>query len=844
MASRLTELNFCSSLKSQETHLRYDKNLPLSSSSSPASLAVKPKEEAPLPASTGIRNLSVLLKDCTSKGSLLPGKAIHAMLIRNRIETDIHIWDCIIEMYVKLGSLNYARRVFDEMPQKDAVSWTSLASGYAAGTDDEESLWLLCAMQREGIHDGFAISAGLKTCSSCLNLDFGRQLHGQAIKMQLFSDFYIGSGLVDLYVKCGETEQAERAFLSLPRYNVVSLNALLNGYARTYAESKVLRLFQQLEDDEMRLNEFLLSIVLRSCTVLKAEKEGRALHCLMIKVGLELDGVLACNLIDLYAKCGCFGNASKVFYKIKNPDLVIWSSMISCLDQQGLYKDAVQLFNSMRRSGIKANQVTLATVASVASEFGDSRFAASIHSCIIKSGLEGELPIDNAVLDMYMRNGAIQDGCIFFDYMKNHDVISWNGLLSGFHSGDYCREGLRVFGKILMENFSPNKYSFISVLRSCTSLTEARYGSQVHAQILKRNLGEDSCIGKALVDMYVNCRLLREGFLVFDKVRERDVFSWSVIISGFVKEDLGEDAIKCYRQMLQEGVEPNEFALASCLKACSDLASLDTGKQLHSCSIKSGLSNAFVSSSLVNMYVKCGCLNDGEAIFSGSDSHDLVLWNTIIFSYSQHGYAEKALEMFEKMIGEGVRPDQLTFVGVLSACGHAGLLEEGKKHFEAMSQVYRITPTIKHYQCMISILGRAGKHREVEYLIDNMKITPDSLIWQTVLAACRVHGNLELGERAAERLFKLEPNSDAGYIMLSNIYANLRRWDDVARVRKLMASCGVKKEPGCSWIQVNGQVHVFLTKDISHPMFEELSLQLHCLKQHMMQTCHNLTLES
>ncbi|KAK8931261.1 Pentatricopeptide repeat-containing protein [Platanthera zijinensis] len=804
MACQPMHLSFCSCCKAQEWKLEIQKSrallLPQNALKTPSAT---PAIKSPLEASylhNTLRSYHSMLQDYTTVGMRTCG-----------------------EKRMRLGCMNYARKAFDEMHQRDMVSWATLA-------DEVEGLRLLCAMQRErNLPNGFDLSAGLRICSNCSNLDFGRQIHGQAIKMQLLSDLYVGSGLVDLYVKCGDTEQAERVFLCLPQYNEVSLNALLNGYAINGDESKAIKLFKETEHSK-RIDKFTLSIVLRCCAGLGDVRKGRELHSLMIKVGLKIDEVLASNLIDVYGKSGCPDDAFKVFCRIRYADVVIWTSMISCLEKQGLKDEAIELFRSMVRMGVKPNHFTLASVAAASSEIGDRRFSTSVHAYVIKTGFEMVIEVSNAVLDMYMRSVNAKDGFFFFNTMEYHDIISWNALLSAFHN---CREGLRIF-QMLMENQVPNMYSFISALRSCTTLMEASYGCQVHTQILKNNLEDDLFVGTALVDMYAGCGYLNRASRVLYRMKQRDVFSWTVIISGHVKEDQGEIAIKFYNHMLQEGIRPNEFTLASCLKACSNLASLDSGRQFHSTTIKTGLGDAFVTSSLVDFYAKCGCLSDGEMIFASFGQPDLVSWNTIICGYSQHGLAGKALNAFQQMLHDGWKPDEVTFIAVLSACSHTGLLEEGRHHFESMNRVYGITPTAEHYACMISLLGKVGKLDEVERFIVGMEMTPDALIWQTVLTACKIHKHVELGERAAENLFKLEPQTDSGYLLLSNMYADLGMWTDVARVRAKMSSHGVKKEPGCSWIHGNGKVNVFLSQDVSHPMFEELNSMLNDLTQEMM----------
>ncbi|KAL7114894.1 hypothetical protein ACP275_04G150100 [Erythranthe tilingii] len=384
---------------------------------------------------------------------------------------------------------------------------------------------------------------------------------------------------------------------------------------------------------------------------------------------------------------------------------------------------------------------------------------------------------------------------------------------------------------MLTDGFTPNMYTFISILRSCSSLSNIEFGKQVHSHIIKNKFVRDGYVGTALIDMYAKCGCMEDVEAIFSRLNEKDVFAWTVIISGYSQTNQGERAARLFNQMRREGVIPNEFTLASSLRGCSAIASLENGRQLHSLAIKAGQStDMFVSSALIDMYAKCGYIDDAEALFNGMQPNDTVLWNTIICGYSQHGEGDKALKAFRQMINEGFLPDGVTFLGILSACSHMGLVEQGKNHFYSMSESYGITPSIEHYACLVDVLGRAGKFDEIERLIENMELTPNALIWENVLGACKVHGNVELGERAAEKLFQIDPETDSNYILLSNIYASKGRWNDVSRVRKSMSSKGIKKEPGCSWVEIDAQIHVFLSQDSSHPRLLDIHRKMEELR--------------
>ncbi|XP_065877866.1 pentatricopeptide repeat-containing protein At3g24000, mitochondrial-like [Euphorbia lathyris] len=780
-----------------------------------------------------LKRYSGMLRECASRGSLNQGKGVHGMVIKKVIEPDLHLWVSLINFYAKCRSLILARKVLDEMCERDVVSWTALIAGYVNEGCGNDAVGLYSEMRKENIlPNEFAFSTVLKACSICLDVELGKQVHVEAIKAGLLTDLFVGSALVDLYAKCGEVELAERVFFEMPEKNDVSWNVLLNGYAQSGAGKEVLKLFCGMTNSEINFNKFTLSTVVKCIANLGYLREGRVLHSLAIRSGCNIDEFLGCCLIDMYSKCGVISDALKVFNIVKDPDVVAWSTMIAGLDQQGCSEVAIDLFHRMRHAGVRPNQYTLASVVSASTNMGDLHFGRSIHSCVYKYGLQFDNSVGNALITMYMKGGLVQDGIRVFESMKIRDLVSWNALLSGFHDFEKCDEGFRIFCKMLTEGLIPNMYTFVSVLRSCTTLLNVYFGKQVHAHIIKYSLDANDFVGTALIDMYAKTKCVEDADVAFHRLTDRDVFTWTVIISGHAQTEQAEKAVKYLGQMLREGIKPNEFTLASGLSGCSRMATLGNGQQLHCLTVKSGHhSDVFVASALVDMYGKCGCLEDAEALFNGLVLRDTVSWNIIISAYSQHGQGKKALEAFKMMLNEGIVPDELTFIGILAACSYIGLVEEGKKFFDSMSKEYGITPSIEHHACMVDILGRAGRFDEVEVFIEEMKLTRYSLIWETVLGACKLHGNVDLGKQAAKKLFELEPETDSSYILLSNIFAAKGKWDDVRNIRTMMFTQGVKKEPGCSWTEVDGHVHVFTSHDGSHPKTREIYAKLDELGQ-------------
>lgn len=386
-----------------------------------------------------------------------------------------------------------------------------------------------------------------------------------------------------------------------------------------------------------------------------------------------------------------------------------------------------------------------------------------------------------------------------------------------------AEEGLRIFEEMRRTNVEGNYVLFSSVLNACVNIPALEQGKQVHTHVIKSGLDIYMSVGNALVDLYGKCGCVEDSRIAFDKIDARNVVSWGALIAGHVQNGYNEAAMNIYGQMRQEGIEASEYIFSSVLKACASLAGLEKGRQIHSHVIKTMFdSDVYVGSALVDMYGKSGTVGDACQMFDKMPQRNVVSWNAMIASCAQHGHGKKALNCFEKMQFDGFKPNYITFVCLLTACSHAGLVEKGMCYFNSMTQDYGIAPGAEHYACIVDLLGRAGLLGEAEKFMKSIPLKPTASMWGALLGACRVHGNTELGRRAAECLFELDPQNSGTHVLLSNIYAAASRWDDVAKVRSVMKDIGMKKEPGRSWIGVKNKEHSFYANDKTHPLTKEI----------------------
>ncbi|XWS23038.1 hypothetical protein CRYUN_Cryun29cG0087300 [Craigia yunnanensis] len=453
-----------------------------------------------------------------------------------------------------------------------------------------------------------------------------------------------------------------------------------------------------------------------------------------------------------------------------------------------------------------------------------------------------------------------------FNCMPKHDGVSWNSLISGYascglSSSQGCVDlGRQIHGQIVkfgfgsyvfvgcplmvmyskagafeewygggfqmtIEGLAMDQFTFGSMLAACGGLMALEEGKQVHAFVIRTNHKENIFVGSALVDMYCKCKSITSAEAVFKRMTHKNVVSWN----GY-----SEEAIRIFCDMQRNGISPDYYTLGSVISSCVNLASLEEGVQFHGQAIVSGLlSFTTVSNALVTLYGKCGNLEDANLLFNEMNFRDEVAWTALVSGYSQFGKANETIDLFQRMLAHGLKPDAVTFVGVLSACSRAGLVEKGYQYFASMVKKHGIMPVVDHYTCMIDLLSRAGRLEEARCFINKMPFPPDAIGWSTLLSSCRLHGNLEIGKWAAASLQEVEPHNPAGYILLSSIYAAKGKWDNVAELRRGMRNKGVRKEPGCSWIKYKGKVHIFSADDQTSPFSDQIYAELDKLNHKM-----------
>ncbi|CAA6669509.1 unnamed protein product [Spirodela intermedia] len=593
----------------------------------------------------------------------------------------------------------------------------------------------------------------------------------------LLDVFRWNSGITGAFLN-GDVEGARRLFEAMPHRNAVTWNCMISGYARSRRPADAQKLFDQMP---------------------------------------ERNVVSWTALLTAYAKCGMLKKAREIFDAMPHRNVVCWNAMITAYVDGGKIRDARELFDEMPARNTTSWVVMI---------------TGYLHRKVVSEArlLFDQAPVlatslYNALISGYVELGRIKDAEEVFAKMPNPDVVSWNIMITC-----HARAGRMGRAKALFDRM-PHKDTV-----SWTSLARG-YLQNGSIELARRAFdempGRDAVAWNTMIAGYVHAGMLAQALGLFGKMPRRDVVSWNSILQGYtswntlISGHRDEQALVLLSSMMREGFKPDQGTYTVAISVCGALVAAGWGRMLHLGVISRGLGrDTLVASSLMTMYSKCGLLTDAVRVFGKMPKRDTIAWNALIGAYAHHGQAAEALRSFDAMLEKKADPDHVTFLCVLSACVHRGLVEEGRRILESMHKDWNLAPRSDHYSCVVDLLGRSGSVREAQKLIERM---PDGLkmnSWETLLSSCIVHGNSGVGGLAAEKVLSSEPQDWGVLVLVSNFYAAEGSWRDAARLRQSMKGRQGKKETGCSWIEIKGAMHGFVSRDRSHPRTEEIYREL------------------
>ncbi|KAI3867553.1 hypothetical protein MKX03_010072 [Papaver bracteatum] len=461
--------------------------------------------------------------------------------------------------------------------------------------------------------------------------------------------------------------------------------------------------------------------------------------------------------------------------------------------------EAIKLFEEMVLNGMVADEFTYSSVFKAFSNVGLLNQGRKAHGRLVVSGLKiSNVFVASALVDMYSKFGKMKDARIVSDQTLDKDVVVLSALIVGYTQNGEDVEALEIFRHMIKDGIRANDFTFSSILTACGNLGDMSKGKQIHALVIKSGFDFAVASRTALLTLYSKGGLLGDSFKVFDGFVNANIVTWTALITGLVQNGKEESALSFFCQMIRSSISPNAFTLSTVLRACSMLALVKEGRHIHGLVLRMGLDrNSFVAATLIDVYGKCGITDDARSIFDDLGDLNVVAVNSMISAYAQNGYGAEAVKLFDQMQELRVKPDNGTLVSVLSACSNAGLLEEGRRIFSSIEDNPEIEMSRDHYGCMVDLLGRAGKLKEAETLINQVK-NPDVVLWRTLLSSCRIHGKVEMAERVMNRIVELEPGDEGAHTLMANAYASKENWNEVTKMKVMMK----KNIPAMSWIEI------------------------------------------
>ncbi|KAI3857922.1 hypothetical protein MKW98_011188 [Papaver atlanticum] len=687
------------------------------------------------------------------------------------------------------------------MSYKDVVSWTCIISAYVKDGSYREALDLFHNMIKlSEVPNEFTYSSVLRSCSSLFEFELGICTHAQIIKRGFEPNLVLGSALIDFYSKCGYFEESLKIFDIKNSGDTVSWTTMISSLVQSQNWIQSLKLYLRMIEGGVSPNGFTFVKLLMACSIL-GMKYGKLVHAHIVLMGIELNLIMKTALAEMYSKCQRMEEAAKVLNQTPESDVWLWTALITGYARVSNFGKVISSFREMQFKRILPNSFTYAGILNTSASIHAWELGKQIHSLVIKDGLETSVSVGNALVDMYMKSSAVvRDALGAFEEIISPNVVSWTSLITGFTQRGLKGEAFQAFMDMQVFGLQPNPITVTEILKSCSS-NEVR---NLHGYVIKSELRNNVIVGNALVDVYARFGSVGDAWNVLKGMPHRDVVTYTNFAAGLNQMGDHQTTLSIISNIYKDQLKMDGHSMATFLSASASLAATETGKQLHCHSVKSGLGSWIsVSNALVDLYGKCGNVNDCQRAFSEILVPNVVSWNVLISGLASNGDFSSALSIFEDMILAAVKPDHITMLLVLYTCSHGGLINRGIEYFNSMTKTHGIKPTIDHCICLVDLLGRAGRLEEAMSVIENMKPAQDALIYKTLLASCKVHGNVTMGEDMARRALQLNPSDPAVYVLLANIYDDAGKTNFGDLTRQLMRDNGLRKNPGKSWLKTS-----------------------------------------
>lgn len=749
-----------------------------------------------------LSTLASIIPVCARLGWFETGKSIHSLAVKSGYFLKEFLVPALISMYVRDGDLYGARNLFDSAPRKNETVWNAMISAYTQMQESIKAFHTFKSMMESDTRpNSITLVSIIPSCEKMNTKSCGESLHALAITHGLENQLPVFTSHISMYAKLDDIDSAKYIFDQIPNKTCLSWNSMISCY-----------LYNGLWDlslDAFRIRQFegyvpdAVSIIssISACSKLKAILPGKSVHAFSMKNGLDSNINVSNALLAFYSDFGYVSSSFRLFFKMPIRCVVSWNTLLACCIHNREMEMATSLFQQMQRESIEPDLVTLISILPSLSDSRSLIPGMAIHCNAIKIGFASDVSLVNALISMYFNCGNLDHGSLLFSYMPEKDVVSWNAIITGFRYNELHSEVIHWFKKMIKDKQRPNHVTLLNILSSCHSQLQ---GKSVHGFAVRTGVIQETSLITSLVVMYARFNSINSCLLLFQMGKKEDISLWNAMMSVHIQIKNARMAIAFFADLLHMGLEPDNYTVLCLIIACIQLNNISLANSIFPFLICNGFDKEVaVRNALIDLYARCGDLSIARKLFDQINEKDIVSWNVMINGYGLHGDGKAAIDLFLQMELSGIKPDVITFSTILSACSHSGLVQQGLRMFKSMEEK-GIPPKIEHYACIVDLLARTGHLVEAYNMGKKLLCDPPKSMLESLLGACSIYGNVDLGEQIARKLFDLDPENSRAYVMFYNIYAGAGRWKDAAKVRSEMEEKKLRKIPGFSLVVGDG----------------------------------------
>ncbi|KAL5705736.1 hypothetical protein ACHQM5_023998 [Ranunculus cassubicifolius] len=747
-----------------------------------------------------VSTFASLIPVCTR--ALGMGRSIHGFILKCGILLDEQLVPALISMYSSNGGLSVARGIFHLLDKKNVVTWNAMISGYTHNQMSIEAIELYRDMLDCNELPNLVTFVTIVPCSVGLDrFRYGESIHASGIKYGVAHQPAAIPALLSMYAKFGDIDSARFLFYGLGKRDLLSWNSMVSGYVQNGFPYESLSAFCEMQIAGLTPDSVSLLSVLSACTELKGFLMGMSAHAYCLRHGLDSSLNVLNALLTFYSECGKSSTFLALFNSMVTRNVVSWNILSSSCALKTDITNVTTLVNRMQQENVGFDSVTMISILSSFCMSEDLIQGMTVHGHSIKTGFTSDVSLVNALISMYINCWNLDAAHLLFEEMPTRSMVSWNALLTGLRYNNLHEEVMTLFHRMIREGQKPNFVTLLNILPVCR---DHRDGKCIHGYAVRTGEISEAPLLTSLLCMYARFQNSSSSCLLFEKANKSDITVWNAMMSVHAQSNNPKHAVHCFNEILKMQHEPDYVTILSLTSSCAQLSSLNLSQSVMAYVIRKGFENdLLIRNALVDSFSRCGYITIARKVFDEMNLKDVVSWSVMINGYGTHGNAAAALSLFSEMKCSGITPDDITFISILSACSHSGLVEQGKMLFSSMIQDYGILPRMEHYACMIDLLGRTGHLTEAYELVQRLPFAPSSSLLESLLGACTVHGNFELAEEITALLLHIEQRNSRPYVMLSNVYAATGRWSESSSVRSKMDEITLRKVPGFSLVDVD-----------------------------------------